>query len=842
MAELRRSMPRGVFSLNTVVRLSAQMLDAIEAVHDSGFLHRDIKPSNFAMGRTPALSRTLFLLDFGLARQYTNPEGEVRPARPVAGFRGTVRYASKNAHANKELGRHDDLWSMFYMLVEFASGQLPWRRLKDKEQVGQIKQSYNHLSLARCLPSEYRGFLEHIESCTYPDRPDYGLLRSLIQQAAIRRNIRDSDPFDWESSTDSVGPESLPKTPNKDTKPTATPAVPPPAVQIQHPSFLEEGVSNEPSNPGPPILLPAWSRCHNHQKVGNRASDHFIESLDNERYVYASSKNPSRSTTAKHGDAVNPAVLVPPPRMKQNFGDGGRSQQSRKPPGGRSNGLSCLRNNKSRECNPNNNHGHYQKTTSGGEEFSRATSLPLPVSSSSRYRSTSILSSHRNNRALLGSTSDIAGADSVADLSGESAAGATHAMAISIAQGKGNRLTRLNSGSMTQMAGLGLSSQDLPSFVGDDVGSGMNPSPDILQTNQQQQAETFAKAVAKLSRRASTASLSDQQNGGDHTPKSGSPSQLVLNQITHQQSNHSQLGNWRTERFPRPMPRCSGVGRVPCSPPRHQFQQSPHYNSIRRRRCDSPARWGCVNNGNTGNPNNQGVQQSVYTLRRLNGPSSGAVRRSASHTKLDNVCARPDSPFCSWCASSGQVQQLSMQNSNDLESPSNYPRAVGGAGGNRSRSSSRSSARQQNLRSPRGVVFFPPTSADKMTTNLDENISPVDEKVLADGLLMMRIGNGGYNNNGGGSISPRLPPPELPVSPSGRKSDVAALAAARRRKYRPARPPPPLPSSNTISTPVTNTTNSNSASSGGIPLLLNVQTAVTSTIQPQPPPCSPKVE
>lgn len=128
-------MPRGTFSLPTVIRLSAQMLDAIEAVHDAGFLHRDIKPSNFAMGRLPNYTRTLYLLDFGLARQYTNAEGAVRPARPVAGFRGTVRYASRNAHANRELGRHDDLWSMFYMLVEFASGQLPWRRLKDKEQV-----------------------------------------------------------------------------------------------------------------------------------------------------------------------------------------------------------------------------------------------------------------------------------------------------------------------------------------------------------------------------------------------------------------------------------------------------------------------------------------------------------------------------------------------------------------------------------------------------------------------------------------------------------------------------------------------------------------------------------
>jgi len=30
------------------------------------------------------------------------------------------------------MGRHDDLCSLFYMLVEFMVGQLPWRKIKDK--------------------------------------------------------------------------------------------------------------------------------------------------------------------------------------------------------------------------------------------------------------------------------------------------------------------------------------------------------------------------------------------------------------------------------------------------------------------------------------------------------------------------------------------------------------------------------------------------------------------------------------------------------------------------------------------------------------------------------------
>lgn len=41
------------------------------------------------------------MLDFGLARQYTTATGEVRAPRGAAGFRGTVRYASINAHKNR---------------------------------------------------------------------------------------------------------------------------------------------------------------------------------------------------------------------------------------------------------------------------------------------------------------------------------------------------------------------------------------------------------------------------------------------------------------------------------------------------------------------------------------------------------------------------------------------------------------------------------------------------------------------------------------------------------------------------------------------------------------------
>ncbi|XP_066260170.1 tau-tubulin kinase homolog Asator isoform X1 [Euwallacea similis] len=224
LAELRRAQPRAAFSLSTTLRLGLQILRAIESIHSVGFLHRDIKPSNFSMGRLPYNCRKVYMLDFGLARQYTTATGEVRAPRAAAGFRGTVRYASINAHKNREMGRHDDLWSLFYMLVEFVNGQLPWRKVKDKEQVGLMKEKYDHRLLLKHLPSDLKQFLDHIQSLEYADKPDYAMLITLFERCMKRRGVKESDPFDWEKPTgdsQSIGPVSQAQPPT--TAPTTLP-------------------------------------------------------------------------------------------------------------------------------------------------------------------------------------------------------------------------------------------------------------------------------------------------------------------------------------------------------------------------------------------------------------------------------------------------------------------------------------------------------------------------------------------------------------------------------------------------------------------------------------------
>nr|DBA27406.1 TPA: hypothetical protein GDO54_011561 [Pyxicephalus adspersus] len=222
LADLRRSQPRGTFTMSTTLRLGKQILESIDSIHSVGFLHRDIKPSNFAMGRLPSTYRKCYMLDFGLARQYTNTTGEVRPPRNVAGFRGTVRYASVNAHKNREMGRHDDLWSLFYMLVEFAVGQLPWRKIKDKEQVGMIKEKYDHRMLLKHMPSEFHLFLEHISSLDYFTKPDYQMIMSVFENSMKERGITENEAFDWEKGgTDILLSTSTSTPPQQNTRQTA---------------------------------------------------------------------------------------------------------------------------------------------------------------------------------------------------------------------------------------------------------------------------------------------------------------------------------------------------------------------------------------------------------------------------------------------------------------------------------------------------------------------------------------------------------------------------------------------------------------------------------------------
>mmetsp|Transcript_5586 Transcript_5586/g.8230 ORF Transcript_5586/g.8230 Transcript_5586/m.8230 type:complete len:391 (+) Transcript_5586:102-1274(+) len=198
IAELRKNMPEQRFSMVTTAKLGIQMIQALRGVHELGFIHRDVKPSNFVVGKKPQHKNQIFLIDFGLARKYRLASGEIRPPRKQAGFRGTARYASTNSHRSRELSRRDDLWSVFYVIVEFAVGQLPWRKIKSKEKIGELKEQLTKPSLVKNLPKEFNLILEHLNTLRYADEPDYDRLVRYLETILHREDADMNAPWDWE--------------------------------------------------------------------------------------------------------------------------------------------------------------------------------------------------------------------------------------------------------------------------------------------------------------------------------------------------------------------------------------------------------------------------------------------------------------------------------------------------------------------------------------------------------------------------------------------------------------------------------------------------------------------
>lgn len=165
------------------------MLSSIEATHAAGIVHRDIKPANFVMGRhDEADSSELFLIDFGLAKEHLSKHGEVYPARSSTEFRGTVPYASLAAHFKKELARKDDLWSLFFILLEFLNQKLPWYDLTDKDQVRDSKLKSIALPQLKLYPDlckkgiqkQLDTLLAYLRGLDYADKPDYDFFGAQI--------------------------------------------------------------------------------------------------------------------------------------------------------------------------------------------------------------------------------------------------------------------------------------------------------------------------------------------------------------------------------------------------------------------------------------------------------------------------------------------------------------------------------------------------------------------------------------------------------------------------------------------------------------------------------------
>jgi eukaryotic-like serine/threonine-protein kinase len=128
---LRKQIRDGI-SPDEVLRLYAQILDSVEAVHLLGACHRDIKPENILYD---AETKRLVLADFGIARFKEDDLLTTVDTAPDEKLGNFAYAAPEQRFAGREVDHRADIYALGLILNEMYTGHIPqgtgFRTIKD---------------------------------------------------------------------------------------------------------------------------------------------------------------------------------------------------------------------------------------------------------------------------------------------------------------------------------------------------------------------------------------------------------------------------------------------------------------------------------------------------------------------------------------------------------------------------------------------------------------------------------------------------------------------------------------------------------------------------------------
>ena len=171
------------FSLNTCSSLFIKGLNILQNVHNSGIIHRDIKPDNFVIDK----NNGLWLIDFGLSKSYLKKKEHYEYCENKS-FVGTTRYASINVHDGINYSRRDDIESLFYVILFFLNGKLPWQGIHEKnknmhkKKVSDKKKMFINSNVYNSLPNEYQIIYFNIKHMEFNKEPNYNFFINLLKK------------------------------------------------------------------------------------------------------------------------------------------------------------------------------------------------------------------------------------------------------------------------------------------------------------------------------------------------------------------------------------------------------------------------------------------------------------------------------------------------------------------------------------------------------------------------------------------------------------------------------------------------------------------------------------
>lgn len=146
--------------------LMRQMAEAVNAVHQAGFIHRDICPRNFICAPD---GTSLKLIDFGLSvpatPEFTQPGNRT----------GTPTYMAPEIARRRATDHRVDLFSLGVSLFQLCTGELPWASSDITGRVAMLHDTVAPTDIRQVLPNVHPDLaaLIHQSMSIHPtDRPE----------------------------------------------------------------------------------------------------------------------------------------------------------------------------------------------------------------------------------------------------------------------------------------------------------------------------------------------------------------------------------------------------------------------------------------------------------------------------------------------------------------------------------------------------------------------------------------------------------------------------------------------------------------------------------------------
>jgi serine/threonine protein kinase len=129
-----------------VIQWLIEVLDALWAAHSLGVIHRDLKPSNIFLVRDLDGTESVKVLDFGLAKRSTAPDGMASNSEIIV---GTPHYMAPEQALNEAVGPQTDLYAVGVIAFEMLTRRRPFPGRSNLELVA------HHLKSPPPPPSFY---------------------------------------------------------------------------------------------------------------------------------------------------------------------------------------------------------------------------------------------------------------------------------------------------------------------------------------------------------------------------------------------------------------------------------------------------------------------------------------------------------------------------------------------------------------------------------------------------------------------------------------------------------------------------------------------------------------